>query len=548
MGRYLAYLRSDEWQTKRAAVIERCSNICEVCELLPVEEVHHNTYERLYREELDDLLGVCSHCHERVHRLTTEGGEIVAAMLRTLPESNELVERLENEMERFLDPQHSWKYWKRSSDADIHELKDELTADRRLLYGNWECELIGASVSGDELSVRLQFRVGGQPREIRMHNLAQRFRSGTLRLDYERHLFVDVGYLADGLRILAGPILPPSEPEKDNRDSGKRPVGPPTGDPAIEVERLVVSILELSRRSANGWVTWTDVCLKQCGPIDLLMAYADLPEWRKLIAVGRGGVVKLTREGVKFARDSVARNRTRPPFTNSCGITFVWIRHGIFLMGSPPDEKEREANEVQHEIRLSNGCFMGIHPVSQAQWKTVMGTNPSRFQDDTLPVEQVSWHECHEFCKKMTEMDGKPYRLPTETEWEYACRAGTTTPFHFGQTLSTDQANFDGKYVYGDGEEGTYRQRTTPVGRFPPNAWGLYDLHGNVWEWCSDWYGIYPTEDSVDYQGPMNGTERIIRGGAWNQIPRRCRSAHRDRAEPTKRRKDVGCRICFSED
>jgi formylglycine-generating enzyme len=302
------------------------------------------------------------------------------------------------------------------------------------------------------------------------------------------------------------------------------------------------------QRSTSGWVTWDEVASTHCGPVDLLMAYADLPEWRKLFAVRRDGVfVKLTVDGVKFARDSVARNRTRLPFKSSVGITFVWIRHGTFLMGSPPDEKNRERIESQHKIRLSNGWFMGIHPVTQAQWRTVMGTNPSRFPGDTLPVEQVTWHECHEFCKRLTVMDGKPYRLPTEAEWEFACRAGTTTPFHFGETISTDQANFDGKYVHGDGQEGTCRQKTTPVGVFPPNAWGLYDFHGNVWEWCKDWYGPYPIEDSEDYDGPLHGAERVIRGGAWNQIPKRCRSAYRERADPMKRRKDVGFRICFSE-
>lgn len=234
-------------------------------------------------------------------------------------------------------------------------------------------------------------------------------------------------------------------------------------------------------------------------------------------------------------------------FTNSLGLEFAWIAPGSFLMGSSANEKEREVNEDQHKVRLSKGFFMGIHPVTQAQWRTVMGVNPSRFQGDTLPVEQVSWHECIEFCKKLTVMDGKQYRLPSEAEWEYACRAGTLTPFHFGETISTDEANFDGKYVYGKGKEGPYRQKTTPVDSFPPNSWGLYDLHGNVWEWCSDWHSAYPTEDAVDYQGPLNGTERVIRGGAWNQIPRRCRSAHRDYADPRKRRKDIGIRVCFSE-
>jgi formylglycine-generating enzyme required for sulfatase activity len=251
---------------------------------------------------------------------------------------------------------------------------------------------------------------------------------------------------------------------------------------------------------------------------------------------------------------SLAKPATEPnqrdensAFTNSVRMEFVLIPPGTFMMGSPAHEKEREANEAQLEVMLSKGYFMGIHPVTQAQWKKVMGENPSRFQGDTLPVEQVSWHECIEFCKKMNLIDGKRYRLPSEAEWEYACRAGTNTPFHFGETISTDRANFDGKFVYGNGKGGTYRQKTTPVDVFPPNEWGLCDLHGNVWEWCSDWYGIYPSGDAVDFQGPIEGRARVIRGGAWNQIPRRCRSAHRDCADPRKRRKDVGFRVCFSD-
>ena len=234
--------------------------------------------------------------------------------------------------------------------------------------------------------------------------------------------------------------------------------------------------------------------------------------------------------------------------TNSLGIRFAWIPPRTFLMGSPAGEKEREGSEAQHQARLSKGFFMGTCPVTQAHWKKVMGENPSRFRGENLPVEQISWHECAAFCKKMSEMDGKLYRLPSESEWEHACRAGTITPFHFGETILADQGNFDAKYPYGDGKKGTCRQQTTPVDEFAPNAWGLFDVHGNVWEWCSDWYGIYPTEDSVDCHGPTNGAERVIRGGAWNQIPKRCRSAYRECSDPNKRRKDVGFRVCFSED
>jgi formylglycine-generating enzyme required for sulfatase activity/very-short-patch-repair endonuclease len=235
-------------------------------------------------------------------------------------------------------------------------------------------------------------------------------------------------------------------------------------------------------------------------------------------------------------------------FTNILGISFAWIPPGSFQMGSPADEKEREEDEILHMAGLSKGFYLGIHLVTQAQWAAVIGNNPSQFKGDDLPVEKVSWNECIVFCEKLGKKDGKRYRLPTEMEWEYACRAGTAAPFCFGATISTEQANFDGRYTYGKGSQGVPRRRTTPVAQFPLNGWGLYDMHGNVWEWCSDWYGGYPKDDCTDYPGSKSGTVRVLRGGAWNQIPKRCRSAYRNSADPKKGRKDVGFRICFSED
>ena len=138
--------------------------------------------------------------------------------------------------------------------------------------------------------------------------------------------------------------------------------------------------------------------------------------------------------------------------------------------------------------------------------------------------------------------------LPTEAEWEYACRAGTTTPFHFGETISTDQANYDGDHIYGNGKKGVYRKKTTPVGSFPANAWGLHDMHGNVWQWCQDWYGDYPQKDVVDPQGPEKGQRRVLRGGSWDDIPQNCRSAFRGRYGPGHRLIDCGFRLCFCLD
>ena len=240
-----------------------------------------------------------------------------------------------------------------------------------------------------------------------------------------------------------------------------------------------------------------------------------------------------------------------PPkdFTNSIGMKFVWIPPGSFMMGSPKNEERREDDETQHKVTLTKGFYMGVHLVTQEQWQTVTGNNPSHFKGEkNLPVEQVSWEDCQEFIKKLRDKDKKPYRLPTEAEWEYSCRAGTTTPFHFGETISTDQANYDGNFTYGNGNKGVYREKTTPVGSFPANAFGLYDMHGNVWQWCQDWYGDYPQKDVVDPKGLEKGEFRVLRGGSWGNHPLYCRSACRNWDVPGLRSGLFGCRVCFCLD
>src|ERR1019366_1404201 len=154
-------------------------------------------------------------------------------------------------------------------------------------------------------------------------------------------------------------------------------------------------------------------------------------------------------------------------------MKFVWIPPGNFVMGSPKEEKKRVDNETQHKVTLSKGFYMGVYRVTQEEWQAVMGKNPSTFKGEkNLPVEQVSWEDCQEFIKKLREKDKKPYRLPTEAEWEYSCRAGTKTPFCFGETISTDQANYNGSKIYGTGKKGVLRGKIIPVGSFPANAWG----------------------------------------------------------------------------
>ena len=233
--------------------------------------------------------------------------------------------------------------------------------------------------------------------------------------------------------------------------------------------------------------------------------------------------------------------------TNSLGMQFAWIPPGTFLMGSAPDEEGRSSDEALHKVTLTRGFYLGVCTVTQEEWQAVMGNNPSHFQGEkNLPVEQVSWQDCQEFLQKLRDRDQKPYRLPTESEWEYACRAGTTTPFFFGESIAIDQANYHGNYTYGPGgKKGVYRQKTTPVGFFPKNDFGLFDMHGNVMEWCQDWFGVYPQKEVVDPQGAITGRWRVLRGGSWFNLPRDCRSAYRLRIDPTYHLNCYGFRVCF---
>jgi formylglycine-generating enzyme required for sulfatase activity len=224
---------------------------------------------------------------------------------------------------------------------------------------------------------------------------------------------------------------------------------------------------------------------------------------------------------------------------------FVLIQPGTFMMGSPENEQGRCDDEVLHKVTITKPFYMQTTPVTQAQWQAVMGSNPSHFKGDNLPVENVSWNDCQEFIQHLNQRGEGQYRLPTEAEWEYACRAGTTTPFAIGNGVDLDstQANFDGNYPYGQGKEGVDRQETTPVKSFAPNNWGLYDMHGNVYEWCQDWYGDYPSGATTDPQGPSSGSYRVYRGGDWDGFARYARSALRVPVRPVYCNENLGFRL-----
>jgi formylglycine-generating enzyme required for sulfatase activity len=261
----------------------------------------------------------------------------------------------------------------------------------------------------------------------------------------------------------------------------------------------------------------------------------------------------------------------------SGSLDMVAIPGGEFLMGTSASqraaalqaylqagvskenaEKWLSSEQPQHQVKLKP-FLMGKCPVTQAQWKIVaalpkikldLQPDPSNFKGAQRPVEQISWDEAVEFCDRLSQKTGKPYHLPSEAEWEYACRAGTTTPFSFGETITTDLVNCDGNYPYGEAPKGTYRKETTDVGSFPANAFGLFDLHGNVWEWCLDrWHENYqgaPIEGSAwltENDNRSHSEYRLLRGGSWCNNPRSCRSALRGRCRRDNQDLSIGFRV-----
>jgi formylglycine-generating enzyme required for sulfatase activity len=240
---------------------------------------------------------------------------------------------------------------------------------------------------------------------------------------------------------------------------------------------------------------------------------------------------------------------------NGVQLEMVLIKGGTFLMGTPDEEIERLVKKFkqeyfreeapQHQVTVPN-FFMGRYQVTQEQWRAVaalpqvereLESEPSHFKDDNnLPVEQVTLYDAIEFCARLSNHTGRQYSLPTEAQWEYACRAGTTTPFHFGETITNDLANYDASETYANEAKGEHRQKTTPVGQFPPNAFGLYDMHGNVWEWClDDYHKSYegaPTDGSAWFDEENDNLSQkqggaMLRGGSWYDVPYSCRSASR---------------------
>jgi formylglycine-generating enzyme required for sulfatase activity len=358
------------------------------------------------------------------------------------------------------------------------------------------------------------------------------------------------------------------------------------GERAFETDKLgkghgvffhhVIQGLRGAAKNRRGEVTWDSLAIYVKEQVS-----DDVP-----VLIGKGA--KQTPEEIK-------KLEGKPPVlltlgkswdrevTNSIGMKLVRIPAGSFTMGSPAGEEGRSPEEQQHKVEITKDFWLGASEVTQQQFKEVMGYNPSFFSADgtgklgeeykssklrgkpaggkgrvsgmttaDFPVENVSWHEAVELCRKLSvrERDrGREYRLPTEAEWEYACRGGTPSSqvFHFGNSLSSNQANFNGSSPYGTAVKGPNLERTCKVGSYAPNAFGLFDMHGNVWEWCHDWYGedYYRKSPRRDPQGRSAGSDRVIRGGGWDATGRRCRSAYRGRNSPAYRFSVLGFRVAL---
>ena len=238
-------------------------------------------------------------------------------------------------------------------------------------------------------------------------------------------------------------------------------------------------------------------------------------------------------------------------------MEFVHISKGTFLMGSPKDELERNNDENQHEVKITNDYYLGKFAVTQAQYKAIVGENPSAFKGDRLPVELVTWNDAVRYCEALSKKLNRKASLPSEAQWEYACRAGTKTPFHFGSKLNGDLANCNGNKPYGTATKGIYKQKTTEVGSYPANPWGLYDMSGNVCQWCQDYAGPYEKLDGnrdpvqlvqqlidPDKNGQAFPGGRVFRGGSWFDFAGECRSAFRSSVGPDSTYGD-SLRVCL---
>jgi len=311
---------------------------------------------------------------------------------------------------------------------------------------------------------------------------------------------------------------------------------------------------------------------------DIAPGYSKLILWKPLQEQGYG---KIIGKNICFKVEASYKQTTitssfssYTETTSGLNLEMIAVKGGKFTMGSPTSEVDRSSDESQHEVNLSD-FYIGKYEVSQAEYQAIMGKNESSFKGSNLPVENINWYDAIEFCNALSKKAGlqayynidktnkdpnnsnssddikwtvsinanaNGYRLPTEAEWEYAARGGTSTPFAFGNNLTTSQANYDGNYPYNGNAKGEYRQKTVAVNSFKPNDYGLYNMHGNVWEWCWDWYGTY-SNNQTNPTGANSGSDRVLRGGSWGGSAEGCRSAYRGYIDPNYRYNHCGFRL-----
>ncbi|MHB9294429.1 putative Hercynine oxygenase [Pillotina sp. SPG140] len=284
-----------------------------------------------------------------------------------------------------------------------------------------------------------------------------------------------------------------------------------------------------------------------------------LPEFAVVSTIPDNAVVSTVPEYI--VESTVSGNGSESITPECANEEFALVQAGMYIMGSPITEMNRSDDEMNHGVVITRAFLMKKTEVTQKEWYDIIGTNPSNFRGDTLPVENISWFDALEYCNARSRKEGlnpvytlngtavlwnrnaNGYRLPTEAEWEYAARSGTAAPFSTGENISTDQANYSGDFPYNKNPSGNYRGKTTPVASFAPNAWGLYDMHGNVWEWCWDYYGEYDSAMQTDPATVSSGYFRVSRGGGWDCPAHLLRSARRNYWNPQDKLFTVGFRV-----
>ena len=319
-----------------------------------------------------------------------------------------------------------------------------------------------------------------------------------------------------------------------------------------EIPDLRMSEVGLNLRDIHRLDYWEEDGFEQLERAIGYQFKLEPEEPKQLLSVFNFEIVRVNAKGEQIKKESKQSQYFREDLGNGITLEMVAIPEGTFTMGSPPNEKDSYDDErPQQKVNVPT-FFIGKYPITQAQWRAIasrtdlkvdpsaplrvnLDLNPANFKDrpdsDRRPVEQVNWYDAIEFCARLSKLTRREYRLPSEAEWEYACRAGTTTPFYFGETITGELANYNAGSTYAEEAKGEHRGETTPVGQFPPNAFGLYDMHGNVWEWCADtWHDNYdgaPTDGSV-WTENGNDNRSPMRGGSWGSIPDICRSAFRN--------------------